>query len=124
MIFVDRSIPRAVAQALQAVRDDVIWLEDRFPHDTKDPVWLRDAGMNGWLVVSRDKKVRTRPGERQAIIDNSVGCFCLTQKQPPTRWECLKLIVMTLDEMERLFSQTPRPFIYGVRRSGQLRRIA
>ena len=124
MIFIDRSIPRGVARALQAVRDDVIWLEDRFPHDVKDPVWLREAGTNDWLVISRDNRIRTRPGERRTIIENGVGCFCLTQKQPLTRWEYLKLLAATLDEMEVLFAATPRPFIFGVSRSGHFTRLA
>lgn len=53
MIFIDRSIPRGVADALKAIgRDDVRWLDDLFPHNTKDPVWLRDAGANGWLAFA------------------------------------------------------------------------
>ena len=67
MIFIDCSIPRGVANALKAVRNDVLWLEDRFALDTEDRVWLAAAGTNDWLVISRDKKVITRPGERAAI---------------------------------------------------------
>ena len=83
MIFIDRAIPRSVADALKAVRrGDVMWLEDRFPHDTKDEDWLPAVGDDGWLVVARDKKMRTRPGERDAIIKHSVGmsfsCKALT----------------------------------------------
>ena len=120
MIFIDRSIPKGVAEALKQVRDDVVWLEDVFPHDVRDTVWLREAGQRGWLVISRDKKIRTRPGERRAIIESSVGCFCLTFRQNLTRWEYLKLLAQALDEMERLFASTPRPFLYGVSRSGTL----
>src|SRR5687767_13527362 len=71
MIFVDRSIPRGVANALKEVRADVVWLEDLFPHDVKDEDWLREAGRQGWLVISRDKKIRTRPGERRAYMGAS-----------------------------------------------------
>lgn len=124
MIFVDRSIPKAVAEALKQVRDDVVWLEDRFPHDTKEVVWLREAGAQGWLVVSRDKKIRTRPGERREIIANRVGCFILSQHQNFTRWGYLKLLAATLEEMERLFAETERPFIYTVDSTGKFRRVA
>lgn len=120
MILIDRSIPKSVATALKAVREDVCWLDDYFPHDTKDADWLPVAGKNGWLVITRDKKIRTRPGERRAILENNVGCFCLIQKKDPTRWQYLKLLVMTLEKMERSFATTPRPFIYGVDQSGKL----
>lgn len=120
MIFIDRSIPKSVATALKSVRDDVYWLEDCFPHDTRDADWLPVAGTEGWLVITRDKKIRTRPWERQAILENSVGCFCLIQKKHPTRWQYLKLLVLILEKMERIFDTTPRPFIYGVDQSGKL----
>jgi len=123
MIFIDRSIPRSGARALQAVRDDVKWLEDVFPHNIKDADWLREAGLQGWLVISRDKKIRSRSGERHAIIENGVGCFCLTQKHNPTRWEYLKLLVNTVDEMEFLFGIRSRPFIYGITTEGTFREL-
>jgi len=118
VIFVDRSIPRGVATALKQVRDDVVWLEDLFPHHTTDEHWLSAAGTNGWLVITRDKKIRTRPGERRALTSQNVGAFCLTPKVNLTRWELLKLLVATLDEMERLFASTPRPFLYGITGTG------
>jgi len=123
MIFVDRSVPRGVANALKEVRGDVAWLEDLFPHDVKDEAWLKAAGENNWLVITRDRKIKTRPGERRAFIANNVGDFCLISKATLTRWDLLKLLVTTLDEIERLFASTPRHFLYGVHRSGQIRRL-
>ncbi len=123
MIFIDRSLPGSVAEALKQVRDDVIWLEDRFPHDTPDNDWLAVAGQEGWLVISRDKRISHRQGERAAIAKHNAGCFILGQRKPPTRWECLKLLARTLDKMEEHFAATSRPFIYIVNSSGQMRRV-
>jgi len=123
MIFVDRSVPKSVAAALMAVRNDVMWLEPRFPHNAKDTDWLPVAGAEGWLVVTRDKHIRHRPGELRSLIAHGVGCFIFVQKPDLTKWEYLKLLCLRLDEMERLFADVPRPFIYGIARDGQLRRI-
>ena len=123
MIFVDRSIPRSVAEALKLVRTDVRWLEDEFPHDVTDAEWLREAGIRGWLVIGRDRRIRHRPAEKQAIPDHRVGYFCIAQDAIPTRWEYPRLIVTKLDEMERLFATVERPFIYGVYKDGALRRL-
>ncbi len=120
MILIDRSVPRGVADAFKHVRDDVRWLDDEFPHGTPDHVWLAKAGTNGWLVIMRDKKVRSRPAERRAILENDVGCFCLIQKHDPTKWGYLKLLCATLDEMLAKFSSTPRPFMYGVDATGKM----
>ena len=123
MIFIDRSIPKSVAEALKLVRNDVRWLEDDYAPDTKDAEWLAGIGARGWLLVCRDKHIRTRPGERGAIRDNRIGCFILNQKRNPTRWEYLKLLCATLDEMEQRFAETRRPFIYTVDSRGVFRQV-
>lgn len=121
MIFFDRSMPRSIADALKAVRrDDVMWLEDAFPHNTKDSDWLPEAGRNGWLVIARDKRIKTRPRERDAVIEHGVGLFVFNQKHDPTKWEYFKLLGLCLDEMERLFAETPRPFIFVIDRAGRI----
>jgi hypothetical protein len=35
-----------------------------------------------------------------------------------TRWELLRFIVIHLDDMQRLFDETPRPFLYRVTYGG------
>lgn len=123
MIFIDRSIPKSVADALKLVRPDLMWIEDKYNHRTKDEVWLPDIGAKQWLLISRDKHIRTRPGERQAIRDNGIGCFILNQKRNPTRWEYLKLLCLTLDGMEERFAGTGRPFIFTVDSRGGFRQV-
>jgi hypothetical protein len=119
----DRSIPKAVAEALKLVRGDILWLEDCLAHDVKDPEWLREVGKAGWLVILRDKKVRTRPAERRAILENDVGAFILNQGSDPTKWRYLQLLTQTLDEMEQKFATTRRPFIYTVSRDGRINQV-
>jgi hypothetical protein len=123
VILIDRSVPRSVARALQQVRDDVAWLDDVLPPATPDRDWLRHAGERGWLVVTRDKKIRTRPGERRSIEEAGVGAFVFEQKRDPSRWDYLKLLVTSLDEMERLFTETPKPFIFAITAAGALRQL-
>ncbi len=121
MIFIDRSVPRGVADAVKRMREDVLWLEDRFPHDVPDTEWLAMAGDEGWLVITHDTNIRTRPGERRAIVEHGVGCFILSYKQPLNKREIVDLIASTLDEMERKFEETTRPFIYTISENGVFR---
>ena len=118
MIFIDRSIPRAVARALQQVRNDVLWLDDVFPSDTADEDWLAHCGREGWLVITRDKRIRTRPAERAAMRRNSVGVFVITTAASLDRWQLLELLVPHLREMERSFEVTPRPFVFTLSSAG------
>lgn len=123
MIFIDRSIPKSVAEALKKVRDDIVWLEDVFNHRTKETEWLPEVGQRGWIVISRDKKIRTRPGERRILQESNVGCFIVAQKQNPTRWQYLKLLAATLDRIEETYEATPRPFIYKIDSAGRLTHV-
>lgn len=126
MIFFDRSILKGVVDAVKLVRDDdPQWLEDVFPHNPSigETEWMPVIGGYGWLTVMRDMKVLTRPGERRAVRDSNLGCFNFNYKKNKSRWETLQLVCATLDEMERRFASTPRPFMYVVNGNGAFRQI-
>jgi hypothetical protein len=122
VIFVDGSIPRIVADELRKIGKDAKAKIELFEPDTKDPVWLRAVGINGWLGITHDKHIRKRPGEKQAIIDHSVGCFILTYKNDLKRPEIVKLVLDNIEEMEEKFITTQRPFIYTVTKDREFRK--
>jgi PIN like domain len=124
VIFIDASLPRSVADALKKVREDVLFKHDIFLPGTDDPIWLRRVGAEGWLAITRDAHIRTRPAERAAIMENDVGCFILTHQQDLPRSEVVRIVFDYLPEMERLFSSTPRPFIYTVTKNGHFTEYA
>jgi hypothetical protein len=114
VIFIDASLPKTVAVELKKVREDVVFKHDVFRPGTDDPIWLRRVGAEGWLAITRDGRIRTRPGERAAIMENGVGCFILTHQKDLPKPEVVQIVFDYLPEMERLFNSTPRPFIYTV----------
>jgi PIN like domain len=125
VIFIDASIPRTVADELKKVRDDVVFKHDIFLPGTDDPIWLRKVGIEGWLSITHDDgRIRTRPGERAAIMENGVGCFILTYRQDLQKPEIVRMVFDYLPEMERRFSSTPRPFIYTVTKNGHFTEYA
>ena len=122
MIFVDGSMPRSVADALKSIGRPATAKIELFPDGTKDPVWLRRVGENEWLALTRDGNIRYRPGEKQAILDHSVGCFIFTYKNTMKREEIVQLVLKHIDKIEKAFKAAPRPFIYTIATDGQLRR--
>jgi predicted nuclease of predicted toxin-antitoxin system len=124
VIFVNGSIPRSAADELTKIGKDAKWKGELFPLDTKDPVWLRAAGINGWIVITRDKRIRSRPGEREAIMAHSVGCFILTYRNDLKRDEIARVVLASIDAIEEKFRTTPRPFIYTVSKDGEFREYA
>ncbi len=123
MIFIDGSMPRSIADELRKIGKEAKAKIEEFEPDTKDPVWLRAVGINGWLGITHDKYIRRRPGEKQAIIDHGVGCFILTYKNDLKKPEIVKIVLDNIEEMEEKFRTTPRPFIYTVTKDGEFKPI-
>jgi uncharacterized protein (DUF433 family) len=65
VIFIDASLPKTVADELKKVREDVVSKHEIFRPGTDDPIWLRRVGIEGWLAITRDWHIRTRPGNAQ-----------------------------------------------------------
>jgi hypothetical protein len=114
--YVDASVPVAVRRALSLVREDV-----RFAggpgapkESTQDKDWLREAGEREWVVIKRDKKIRTRPGEREALIAAGLRTFCMTSGGNYSRWETLRLLAARWNRIEEVATTIPGPYIYSV----------
>jgi hypothetical protein len=118
--YVDASVPVAVRRALAEVRDDVRYAgEPGCPaEDTPDDQWLATAGQNDWIVIKRDKKIRSRPGERKALVDAEVRTFCLTSGGNYNRWEVLELLATRWKRIEEVATTTEGPYVYSVTREG------
>jgi hypothetical protein len=118
--YLDASIPLPVATAIAALRGDVLYAggPGAPSHATPDTAWLRHAGERGWLVITRDKRIRRRPGEREAYTRHGVGVFCLTAAGNATKWDTLVVIASRWERMEEVAAKTSRPFMYAVTREG------
>lgn len=79
-IFIDRSLGKQVAEALRRFGLTVHTMADVYPDDGQDiddTTWIRDAGQNGWIVLTQDQKIRERPSEIGAVMDHGAKVFCL-----------------------------------------------
>ena len=118
--YLDADIPRAVRQAIAGCRNDVRYAgEPGAPaENAKDPEWLSRAGQEGWVVISRDKRIRRRPAEIQAVLNHGVRLFVLTAGGNLSRWDTLDLLVRRWPDIARTASENPGPFVYAVTRHG------
>lgn len=122
--FVDRSLGKSIVQALRAAGLSVRSMADvygeRQAQALPDEVWLRDAGKEDWIVLTKDDAIRRRPAERDALTEASARVFCLTNRN--MRGE--EQIERFLSNRDRILRQArrPGPYIYGVYEKG-LRRL-
>lgn len=83
--FIDRSLGKSITEGLRAAGLTVHTMASVYgeasAQQLPDEVWLRDAGENGWIVLTKDDAIRRRPAEREALIEAGVRVFCLTNAQ-------------------------------------------
>ena len=82
--FLDRSLGRkAVPEALRADDWEIITLAEHYgvPADEQvaDVEWIREAAEQGWPILMKDKRIRYRQAERQAVIEHGARCFVITR---------------------------------------------
>ena len=118
--YIDASL-LGVGQGLARFRDDILYPGGPGctvkPSD-KDHLWIPVAAAAGWVVLMRDRRIRTRFRERQALLDGGLRSFCLTQSGNSSKWDILTLLVRHWGAIERVGNEEPGPYIYSVTQSG------
>jgi hypothetical protein len=120
--FLDANVPLNVSKALALVRDDILYpgapncpiLTTNVP----DVEWLEVAGQQNWVVITKDKKIRTRRWEPQALILAGVRSFCMTAAGSYSMWETLQLLARRWDDIEKTATSVAGPYIYSVTNAG------
>ncbi len=81
--FIDRSLgARLVAEAIRAGCEpgELVHVhDDHFPQDTTDTEWLKQVGARGWVVLTKDTRMRTNLVERETILASRVAWFALAR---------------------------------------------
>src|SRR2546430_609726 len=120
----DRSLGRhKVRAALRAHGIDAIALDDHLLlyHEDGDDVWLSDVGQRGWIVLTKDSKMRARAPEKQALITYNIGCFAIAAGNR-TGDEMASIFLAAWKQIEAISANEPRPFYYVVHKDGSVHR--
>jgi len=118
--FVDRSLGKSIVEALRTHGLTVHSMAEVYGEDEAqrlaDEVWLRDAGENDWVVLTKDDAIRRRPAERDALTEAAVRAFCLTTARLRGSEQVERFVL----NRNRILQQArkPGPYIYGVYESG------
>ncbi len=81
--FFDRSIGKAVPQALQAVHVPAISHDDHYPAQSRvpDETWIAEQTELGHVLVTKDKRIQQRASEVAAIRSAGARLLVLTDKR-------------------------------------------
>ena len=93
-----------------------------FPFGARDEVWLNACGERGWIVLTRDQRIRRRVLEREAIRQSGAAVFALTAGQA-TALETAEVVLRLLVKFGNMSLSEPKPFLYTFGRAGRLNRV-
>jgi len=118
--FIDASLGgKTLAEALRNAGAKVEIHNDHFVQGTPDEDWLREAGARGWVVLTKDDRIRYHELERLALMSARVRSFVLTAKGLRAT-EYAALFVNALPAMRRLLNRYTGPFIAKVTRTAKV----
>jgi hypothetical protein len=118
--FVDRCLGSSdVPNALRKAGARVEIHDDHFAQDALDTDWLPIVGANGWILLTRDKRIRRRELEMQALISAGIGAFFLSGAEMSGE-DMANAFVQALPNMIHSVEKRVRPFIAYVSRFGDI----
>ena len=94
-----------LGKTLALARKDVIHVNHpliagEVPLGTLDPVWIPIVAGRKLIAISHDKKIRSRPRERDLIIAHGLRVIRLENKRDLSTWSLLELLVRRWDRIE------------------------
>jgi hypothetical protein len=120
---VDESLDSdSIAQALIGAGAKVERLTTHLPRGTADDVWLTLAGKNGWVVLTRDKRIRYRRLERLALQAAKVRAFVFTGGNVTLK-DTAAILAAAVPKIAAICAAEAGPFVYHIGTAGQPRRM-
>jgi PIN like domain len=92
---------------------------NHFPPGTEDTVWLPAVGKNGWLLLTKDKRIRFNELEKSAVQRYRVREFYFASGNYSGA-EMAVMLVNALREMPRFCRRYDPPFIASISKSGKV----
>ena len=119
--YADESV-LGLGKSLAYARHDVVYcghpVIPECPLGINDVDWIPLVAERGLVAIARDKRIRTRSGERLAVKQSGLRMFTINTTQDIPTWEWLRLLVRHWRVMEETLVRHPKgPWIYTVNQS-------
>lgn len=97
--------------------------DDHFPPGAKDQDWLPEVGRRGWILFTKDRRIRYRVAEVIALMRAGVRAFVLTAGDLQAE-EMAAVFIKALPRVIRFTIGNPAPFIAKITRGGAVTMLA
>lgn len=121
VLYLDRNLGRhVVASALRNAGYPVEVHDDHLPIDAPDEQWIKLVGDKGWIALTKDKNIRYRHAEFQAIEEYGARVVVVRAKNLVGK-ELAELVVKHYERIQQFALLSQAPFVAGLDRSGALK---
>lgn len=96
--------------------------DDRFPPDAPDQVWLSEVSRRGWVVLTKDKRIRYRAPELAAVSATKARVFTLTAGSIQAQ-EMADIFIHAMPKVRAFVESRRPPYIVTITRSGLLSKV-
>lgn len=120
VFFIDRSL--GVEPIRSTLREAGLAVEihdNHFKRDEEDRVWLQKIGERGWVVLTKDQRLRYRPLEITALRSSGARVFILVAGN----LRGVEIAAVFRDALPRIFkvlNKHPGPFVARVTKTGHI----
>ena len=120
--FLDRSLGRITASRLRDAGYVIHRIADRYPNDASDipdEDWIAEGCSQGWVLLTKDKRIRYRAEELEALQEGHL--FCLASGNMSIT-QMTQAFLDALPKIERAAQDEPVGF-WHVYRDGKVKRM-
>jgi len=91
--------------------------DDHFPQNAQDEDWISEVGKRGWVVLTKDDRIRYRPAALDAYRRHKVRVFVFGSGEMKAQ-EMADAFVKALPKISRFALTKTAPFFARIAKSG------
>lgn len=121
--FLDKCLGTSdVRLALTAIGARVEVLLDHFEQDVPDHEWIKELGRRGWVILSKDRHIRSNALEVRALLESGTAAFILNSAEMNGS-AMAAAYQSAMPTMLRFLRKYQRPFIATVTATGAVKHL-
>lgn len=109
-----------IVEALAAVGVEAHRLVEILAEDSADTAVFAEVAKRGWVLLTRDKRIRRRPNERSAIVNSRIVVFLAPGGKSLTGLQVAEAIVKARHRMAQWLERYDPPFVARISVDGRL----
>lgn len=120
VFFIDRSLGVEPIRSALVAEDLAVEIhDDHFARDEEDRIWLQEVGHRGWVVLTKDQRLRYRPLEVAALRSSGARVFILVAGNLRGN-EIAAVFVAAIPAICRILHLREGPFIGRIAKSAKV----